>query len=200
MKLYKSKSTSGKKAFSKTDWNKFISVVDNLEDEVLFTLTVTCGFRRADICHGLSKKYIGTKPIKVFTGILVEDIDLGDNPSITYKEWKKNHIKTIPITQSNKVLIQKLLNTRGKKQPKYLITYSGATGYRKLQTYCDKAGVERRPFHALRATCSKFCRAAGWSDEQISELTGDTIEVIREHYLTPSTDEMKEVTELKPII
>ena len=28
----------------------------------------------------------------------------------------------------------------------------------------------------------------------------DTIAVIQEHYMTPSTDEMKEVTELKPII
>ena len=200
MKNYKSKSTSGEKAFSKSDWKRFIAVVDNLEDEVLFTLIVTCGFRRADICHGTSKKYIDNKQINVLTGILVADINLGDNPSITYKEWKKNRTRTIYITESNKVLIQKLLNSRGKNQPQYLITYSGATGYRKLQSYCDKAGVARRPIHALRATCIKFCRAAGWSDEQISALTGDTIAVIQEHYMTPSKDEMKEVTGLKPII
>lgn len=200
MKNYKPKSTSGEKAFSKTDWKKFIAVVDNLEDEVLYTLIVTCGFRRADICHGTSKKYIGSKQISVITGILVDDIDLGDHPSITYKEWKKNRTRTICITKSNKVLIQKLLNSRGKNQPQYLITYSGATGYRRLQQYCEKAGVAKRPIHALRATCAKFCNAAGWSDEQISALTGDTIAVIQEHYMTPSTDEMKEVTELKPII
>ena len=200
MKNYKLKSTSGEKAFSKTDWKKFIAVVDNLEDEVLYTLIVTCVFRRADICHGTSKKYVGSKQISVITGILVEDIDLGDNPSITYKEWKKNRTRTIYITETNKVLIQKLLNSRGKNQPQYLITYSGATGYRRLQQYCEKAGVAKRPIHALRATCAKFCNAAGWSDEQISALTGDTIAVIQEHYMTPSTDEMKEVTELKPII
>ena len=200
MKNYKSKSTSGEKAFSKSDWKKFIAVVDNLEDEVLYTLIVTCGFRRADICHGKSKKYIGSKQISVITGILVEDINLGDNPSITYKEWKKNRTRTIYITESTKVLIKKLLNSRGKNQPQYLINYSGATGYRRLQDYCDKAGVDRRPIHALRATCIKFCRAAEWSDEQVSALTGDTIAVIQEHYMTPSKDEMKEVTEMKPII
>ena len=41
---------------------------------------------------------------------------------------------------------------------------------------------------------------AEWSDEQVSALTGDTIAVIQEHYMTPSKDEMKEVTEMKPII
>ena len=208
MKKYKSRYKTGEKAFSKTDWLKFIGVVDNLEDEVLFTLTVSCGFRREDICHGTVKKYIQRQPMHVLTGILIDDIELCRNntdykkehPSITYKEHKKNRTRTIQITQANKILIQKLINSRGKDQSPYLITYSGATGYRKMQMYCDKAGVARRPFHALRATCIKFCRAAEWSDEQISALTGDTIEVIQEHYLTPSEDEMKEVTEMKPII
>jgi len=200
MKKYKNRYKTGEKAFSKAEWNKFIAVVDNLEDEVLFTLIVTCGFRREDICHGNVKKYIDRKQVRVTTGIPIADINLGDNPTIIYKEWKKNRTRTISITQANKVLIKKLINSRGKHQSKWLITYAGATGYRKLQKYCDKAGVARRPIHALRATCTKFCIAADWSDPQISALTGDTIEVVREHYLTPSKDEMKEVTELKPII
>jgi integrase len=200
MKKYKDRYKSGQHAFSKADWKKFIAVVDNLEDEVLFTLIVTCGFRREDICHGNAKKYIDKKKVSVVTGIPIADINLGDNPSITYKECKKNRIRTIPITQANKVLILKLINSRGKQQSKWLIRYSGKTGYLKLQAYCEKAGVKRRPIHALRATCIKFCLAAEWSDPQISALTGDTIEVIREHYMTPSEDEMTEVTEMKPII
>jgi len=33
----------------------------------------------------------------------------------------------------------------------------GRTAHRKLQMYCDRARIPRRPFHALRATCIKFC-------------------------------------------
>jgi integrase len=77
-----------------------------------------------------------------------------------------------------------LLVTGLKNQSEYLITYSGRTANRKLQAYCDKARIPRRPFHALRATCIKFCQAAGWAPEQVSKLTGNTIAVIPEHYST----------------
>jgi len=199
MKPYRDRYKTGEQAFSKTDWIKFINVVDKLEDEVLFTLAVTCGFRREDICHGTVRKYIDNKKIPVVTGIRIDSINLIE-ATITYYEHKKQRMRTISITESNVILIKKLLNTRGKMQSKWLITYSGATGYRKVQDYCKKAGIRTRPFHALRATCIKFCRAAGWEDEQIAHLVGDTIAVIQEHYMTPSTDEMKEVTALKPII
>lgn len=70
----------------------------------------------------------------------------------------------------------------------------------KLQEYCDLAGIERRPFHALRATCVKFCQKNNWTVEQVSKLTGDTIAVIQQHYSTPSNSEMQEVVEMKAII
>lgn len=199
MKFHKSKSTSGEKAFSQSEWNKFIRSVDHLEDEVLFKLTVTAGFRREDICHGSKKKWVDKKSMQVITGIPIDDIDY-DERTITYKEHKKNRIRKIYISPDIILLIKKLINARGKHQSKWLITYSGATAYRKLQMYCDRAGVARRPFHALRATCVKFCIDAGWSDEKISALTGDTIAVIQTHYMTPSSDEMMDISKERPII
>jgi integrase len=98
-------------------------------------------------------------------------------------------------------LIKLLVNSRDRahKSP-YLITYSGRTAHRKLQDYCDKAQIPRRPFHALRATCIKFCQRAGWRVEEVAKLTGDTIAVIQEHYSTPSESEMQEAIEKKAIL
>lgn len=205
MNYQRERYTTGEKSLTKNEWDKLIGVVDNLEDEVLFKLTVTCGFRREDICHGAVKKYKDKIQLPVITGIKIKNIELdnlsdSDNNKITYTEHKKNRDRTIHISKNNALLIRKLINSRGKNQSPYLITYSGATAYRKLQKYCDKAGIPRRPFHALRATCIKFCQGAGWTPEQVSRLTGDTIAVIQEHYSTPSDSEMAEVVLNKTII
>lgn len=192
--------TTGEDALSMKEWNKLISVVDVLEDEVMLKLTVTKGFRREDIGHSKKvKRFRKTEPVWITTGIKVENINF-DEGRLTYYESKKDRIRDVPLTLDDIILIKKLLNSRGKKQHEYLITYSGRTAYRKLQEYCDKAGIRRRPFHALRSTCVKFCIAAGWRDEQTSRLIGDTVKVVQEHYATPSASEMEEVAREKPII
>lgn len=195
----KKRYTTGEDALSPTEWQKLISVVDNLEDEVMLKMTVTKGFRREDIGHGTLKRQRKNKTVWVTTGIKVENIHF-DDKRLTYYESKKDRIRDVPLNDNDITLIKKLINSRGKHQHEYLVTYSGRTAYRKLQEYCDKAGIRRRPFHALRSTCVKFCKAAGWLDEQVSSLTGDTITVIQEHYATPSTAEMSEVAETKPVI
>jgi len=199
MIMSKKRYTTGEDALSQKEWGKLISVVDNLEDEVMLKMTVAKGFRREDIGHGTLKRQRNNKKVKKTTGIKIENIHF-DDKRLTYYESKKDRIRDVPLNDSDITLIKKLINSRGKHQHEYLIIYSGRTAYRKLQEYCDKAGIRRRPFHALRSTCVKFCKAAGWSDEQVSSLTGDTISVIQEHYATPSTSEMAEVAEIKPVI
>jgi len=192
MKTQYDRYTTGQKSFSRKEWDRFIGTVDILEDEVLFKAVVTCGFRREDICHGTVRKWINKQKVPVVTGILISDINF-ENNTILFREHKKNKNHTVPISHALALLIKKLINSRGKNQSKYLITYSGATAYRKLQTYCDKAGIPRRPFHALRATCIKFCQANGWTAEQVARLVDDTISVIQQHYSTPSESEMHEI-------
>ena len=193
--------TTGEDALSPKEWDKLIGVVDNLEDEVMLKMTVTKGFRREDIGHGTIQRQRKNEKVKKTTGIKIENIHMNkDDKKLLYYESKKDRHREVPLNDTDITLIKKLINSRGKHQHEYLITYSGRTAYRKLQEYCDKAGIRRRPFHALRATCIKFCKAAGWSDEQVARLTGDTISVIQEHYATPSTSEMAEVAESKPII
>lgn len=183
--------TTGEKALTELEWNKMKAVIDNLEDEILFKLSISAGIRREDI--GYSKKHN--------TGIRISDITELQNGTgrLKFFEHKKNRIHEVPLSREMMRSIKLLINSREKKEP-FLITYSGRTCHRRLQMYCDKAGIERRPFHALRATCVKFCQAAGWRVEEVAKLTGDTIAVIQEHYSTPNESEMQEAVELKAII
>ncbi|WP_226990803.1 hypothetical protein [Methanosarcina acetivorans] len=43
-----------------------------------------------------------------------------------------------------------------------MFPFAGRTAYKRLhkrlQAYCERAGIQKRPFHALRATCIKSPR------------------------------------------
>jgi len=182
MKPYSDRYRTGEKAFTRKEYEKLMSVVDVLEDEVLIKLAVSIGARREDLCN-----------------IQISNIDLAEK-KLNFYERKKRRIWTVPISSEMCRLIKQLINSRGKHQIDDLFSFSGRTAYRRLHKYCDRAGIPRRPFHALRATCVKFCQANGWTPEQVSRLTGDTIEVIQAHYATPSTSEMQEVAESKAFI
>ncbi|XHH53680.1 MAG: Integrase [Methanosarcina spindle-shaped virus 1] len=183
--------TTGEKALSLEEWRKLQEEIDNLEDEVMLKLAVSTGIRREDI--GYSKKRN--------SGIRVSDISELPNGTgkLKFTEHKKNRIHEVPLSKEMMRLIKLLINSREKREP-FLITYSGRTCHRRLQEYCDKAEIPRRPFHALRGTCIKLCQRAGWRIEEVARLTGDTIAVIQEHYSTPSESEMQEAIETKAIL
>lgn len=172
---------TGQKAFTKKEFEKLMAKVGVLEDEVLILLAVNTGLRRRDI-----------------TSIKIDDVNL-KNRSITYYEQKKRRTRTIFISSEMARKLEIYLNTMPKKQER-LFSFRDRTAYNRMNKYCQLAGIPERPFHALRATCIKFCQQAGWSAAEVSELTGDTIRVIQEHYETPSIEEMRETTENKKII
>jgi integrase len=182
MRVKKERYRSGEKALTNKEYEKLISVIDKLEDEVIIKLAISTGARREDL-----------------VSIKISDIDFEDL-RLSFYEQKKKRIHTVPISSEMVRLIKQLINSRGKQQSNYVFPWSGRTAYDRLQRYCDKAGIPRRPFHALRATCVKRCQAAGWKIEQVARLTGDTIEVIQEHYNWPSASEMQEVARDKPLI
>ena len=173
--------TTGQFALTRKEYDKLLRVCGTLEDELLLKMGVAFGLRRDDIVH-----------------VRITDINL-DEASMTYFEKKKNRIRTVPLGANMTQLMRKYIATLPKKQ-KMLFAFSGSTAYRKLQRLCIKAGIPRRPFHALRSTCVKFCQHAGWTPEQVAELTGDTIRVIQEHYATPSRAEMSEVMREKEVV
>ena len=171
---------SGEKALTRAEYEKILSVCDTFEDELFIRLAVATGLRRED-----------------FVNIRIKDIDLS-NRLLLFNERKKKRIRSIPLSKDLCSLIEKYVKIIPKEQER-LFPFSSRTAYNRLQELCKKAGVAPRPFHALRATCMKFCQHAGWTLEQTAALVGDTIEVVQEHYLTPSFDEMREVVEEKKI-
>lgn len=175
------KYTSGEYALTPKEYQKIINVCNTLEDEVMIKLAVGCGLRRADI-----------------TKAKIKDIDW-TNKRLSFYEHKKSRIWIVPLGPNLIQLLQKYVRTLPKNQ-KEILKIEGRQAYNRLQKLCDVAGIPRRPFHALRATCIKRCQAAGWTPEQVSALTGDTIRVIQQHYLTPSIQEMAEVVNEKEII
>ena len=180
MRLKSDRYKTGEKALTQKEYEQLMSVVDNIEDELLIKLAVSTGIRREDIVK-----------------IKISNINLDDG-TLIFHEKKKNRDRTIYLPQSIIILTRKFLKTIKKRDN--LFSFCGRTAYRHFNHFCGVAGIPERPFHALRATCIKFCQARGWTLEQVSSLTGDTIRVIEEHYSTPTSQEMSDVVRGKPIV
>lgn len=165
---------TGEHALTKGEYEKVLLACDSLGDRVLIMMAVSLGLRRSDIVR-----------------VRVCDVDLRER-TITYHEKKKgDRIRVVPMGPKLYQEVKMLIGTIHDRET--LFAFKDRQAYNRFNRLCDIAGIPRRPFHSLRATCVKFCQAAGWSPEQVSELTGDTIRVIQEHYSTPSKAEMKEI-------
>jgi len=92
-----------------------------------------------------------------------------------------------------------LRNTQPKGQ-KTVFSFKDRQAYNRFQRVCQIAGIEKRPFHALRATAIKFMQAAGWRPEEVAEIIGDTLRTIQEHYVTPSRSELAERAREKEVV
>lgn len=165
-------------ALSETDYKRILSACGTYEDEVLMRLAVENGFRRIDISK-----------------IEVKNIDF-KNGKILYYEHKKDKWRSVPISSHVTQLLQKYEKTLP-KNTKYLFSwgkskYGDFTAWRRFQTLCDKAGIDRRAFHALRGTCIKLLQKQGWSTAECASLIGDDIATVQKHYEKPSDSEIVE--------
>jgi integrase len=187
MKVKSERYIYGEKALTRSEYEKLISVITDPQDELLIKMAVATGLRREDLCD-----------------IETNNINLKDKTLMFY-EAKKKKWRSIDLPDSVITIIEKFYNTLDIKEQeqdktKKLFDFCGRTAYRHLNHWCSVASIPERPFHSLRATCIKFAHNAGWTDEQISRLTGDKIATIQEQYKMPGVDEMREVVRLKPIV
>lgn len=180
MKLQSDRYKSGEKALSRKEYEKLVSVIDNLEDELLIKMAITTGLRREDLCS-----------------VKIKNLNLEDGV-LNFHESKKNTDRSIYLSPDVVLLIKKFLKTQEKRDN--LFSFTGRTAYRHLNHWCEIADIPGRPFHSLRATCIKFYLASGWTTYNVSKLTGDTIRVIEEHYLTPSDGEMRDAIRERSIL
>lgn len=220
MKLYSDRYKTGQKAMTREEYNKLISCITDLQDELMIKLSIDIMTRREDTCN-IECDNIDLKNCKLRFHEAKKDTIEREESSFVIVDGKKIRIKgkpiigkdgklvkvikwrTIDLSQEIVALIQKYYNTLDKSELKkriYLFDYVGRTAYRHFQHWCEVAGIDTRPIHALRATGIKFAHDAGWTDEQIADITGDKISTIREHYMTPSVDEMRQAKQKKAFI
>ncbi len=217
MKLESSKYKSGEKALTHDEYLKLLSVISDVEDELLIKMAVATGLRREDLCnikisnidlkerkllfHEAKKdRVVREDSIKDDKGYVIRGKPIF-NPDGSIK--KEERWRTIDISPQLAMVIEKFLKTIDKKDRSkrtMLFGFRGRQAYNRFNILCEKAGINTRPFHGLRATCIKFAHDNGWSDEQICKLTGDTLSVIQMHYKTPSVAEMAEITAKSEII
>jgi len=172
---------TGQHALTRKEYENVLSVCGSLEDRVMVMLGVSLGLRRFDLVL-----------------VRVANIDF-TNHQITYLEKKKgNRVRVVPMGPKLEQEIRMLIKTLPKGQDT-LMSFGDRQAYNRFAALCKKAGIGSRPFHALRATCVKFCQQAGWTPEQVAELTGDSLRVIQEHYAVPTAGEMKETMREKEV-
>lgn len=173
--------TTGEKAFTDKEVEALIRVAPTREDEMIILMGVSLGIRRIDMAH-----------------ILINNIDLKE-ARLTFHEKKKKRDRTVPLSPRLVEALRKYLVSLPKDQ-ELLFPVSDRTLYNKLREMCDLAGIPRRPFHALRSTMIKRAQRRGWRVEEAARMVGDTIEVVQEHYSTPSETELAEVAREKELL
>jgi len=172
-------SRTGEKSLTPKEYQRLLGACGSLEEELIIKIPVSLGLRRADLAK-----------------IEIKNIDLVEG-KLLYFEHKKRKWITRPIGPDLLQVLTKYLNTLPKKQ-EYLFQwgrsrYGDRTAHRRFHDLCYRAGIPKRPIHALRATCIKFKQAEGWSVEATAKLIDDTVKTVQEHYSIPSDAEITEL-------
>ncbi len=183
---FKKPMTTGEKALTLSQVNKLLSVITDLQDLAMIKLAISTGIRRGDIVK-----------------VKAADVNI-ENLSITFFEQKKNAMHTVHVSESVMNTIQMIIKINKSKWlfpgKTGIYPISSKTAYNRLNYYTQKAGIGRKPFHALRGTCAKLCQLKGWEVERTARLLNDTIRTVQGHYQTPSMEEMKETAQEKAIL
>jgi len=190
---------TGRDALTEEEVKKLMGKVNIIHDEVLLLMTLSTGMRREDV---VSIEIANMRKIDVDEGGYFYEIDYWEHKR--RRTWRTRiagraaqataqHLHILPkgckfLFPSRRLAFFKT---------KHL---ASRTAYSIFQKYLKLAGLRQRPFHALRATCMKLAKKRGYTIEQLMELTGDSYRTIQQHYLTPSEDEMQEVTLKKPLL
>src|SRR3990172_1331894 len=177
---------SGTVALTEPEATLLLSKIGHIEDKALLALAMATGMRREDV-----------------VAVHLKDVDL-ENRLVSFWESKKRRPWSAWFGEDTAVTLEQHIHGLPKGTPwlfpsprdpkKHL---SSRQAYNILQSWLERAGLKRRPFHALRATCIKLLQKRGISIEQVMKQTGDTFRTIKEHYDTPSDDEMREAFRAK---
>lgn len=196
-KQYEDRYRTGEYALSGTQLKKLLNSFGDIFEKAIIHLTVSIGLRRLDVVNIKRNDYDEN------TGILI------------YYEHKKRRTRTVKIPsddarntlkmyvniRDNEYLNNKWLFPSPLKSKNYKDKHvSDRQIYDLYNEKLELIGIDKRPFHSLRATCIKMCDEAGWEAYETAELVGDKVSTILEHYMTPSKSQMEELSDTKQIM
>lgn len=196
-KKFEDRYRTGQYALSKGELKRLLNSFYDINNKAIIHLAASSGLRRYDIVNIKRNDY---------------DERTG---TLTYYEHKKRKTRTIRVpSDAARATMNIYLNIRDNKYPSnnWLFPSPLKTANYKDKHISDRhvydiynehlelIGIERRPFHSLRATCIKMCDEAGWEAYETAELVGDKVATILEHYMTPSKSQMSEIADNKQIM
>lgn len=188
MKVTKDQYKTGEHSLTAKEAKKLVDTCEDFTEKMLLKTALVTGIRRNDISK-----------------LSWNNIDWEER-SITFYESKKRRTHKVYINDEFLAELKQLKSTQdkeyylfpGRSEQRYGKGHiSSRSCYDVLQRNLERAGLRKRPFHSLRATCVKLCQEKGWSVEQSAKHIGDTVSVVQRHYTTPSIDEMRLVASEK---
>lgn len=180
---------TGQDALTRDEAALLIQKAPTYGDRALLRFAIATGMRREDVVN-----------------VALKDLDL-EACVVRFYDHKKDKPWEASFDRDTADELRRYLETLPKGTPWLFPSprdgkqhMNDKTAYNRLQACLDHAGLRRRPFHALRATFIKLAQKRGWTIDQVMDQTGDTFRVIKEHYDTPSRDEMRQVAKEKPLL
>lgn len=193
----------GSLALTPAEVSTLLDRVDNVRDSALLELAVSTGIRREDL-----------------VAVRLEGVDT-ERGFLTFYESKKRRTRPVPVDGRTLVTLRRYVESlpRGTDASPWLFPggrrdrretrlglaasqhhLSGFAAWGILRRWLTVAGLKPRPFHALRATCYKLCKARGWSVEQAAALIGDSVRIASEVYGVATPAELREAARDHPIL
>lgn len=180
---------AGTLALTPDELEAVLMPIDRLEERALLELAASTGIRREDIC-----------------GIPLEGLDLARG-MVRFYESKKRRTREIPVQGRALVTLRTYARTLEKGErwlfpsPRRAKQHqTGRFAWTIWNRWLDRAGLPRRPFHAIRATAYKLAKQRGWSVELAAALLGDTIRVAQEFYGVATPGELLETARVHPLL
>lgn len=187
---------SGELALNSDEIKKLLDTITDIHYKALIALDIVTGLRRNDIVSLRRENYNPT------------------DGTITFYEHKKDDTRTIYIPSE---YVISLLNEHLElcRQSEWLFPSPKVTGcyenahvsprqvYDVFNEYLELAGLERRPFHALRATCYQLALNSDWNMSQSAAHLGIRLDIAESHYNDSdeniNNEEFKDLCENNPL-
>jgi len=168
-----SRKTYRSESLTLEEQDQLCKAVSRVDDLALFRLALTTGIRREDI-----------------VGIEWSGVDF-DQRRLTFWESKKSRHWTVPLTERTVQSLKMLQGVR--RAERKVFGFCGRTAYNRLQAALERAGIKKSlRFHDLRRSFVKTAKRRGLRPKAVSQITGDTVAVIQEHYENMDQDELRE--------